>query len=594
VGSSSTNGNVMACPDNTRGTRILHQGSPPRLVQTGPQPEVRSCDVSPDGALVVAASNGRGSISVWDAERGALVKELAAVQGPVKPHGVGGLGCATKFSPDGRWLVIQHFAACELWRVRDWQRQWSREGWFLGAAFTPDSSLLAVSKADEEGQVRLLRTESGAEVVRLFTPDHTRIVPLAFTPDGGRVCAWAENNFLYVWDLARIRPQLRELGLDWDNEPLPPPRPIAREPLVVKLDYDVAAPVYVADHIALHIARADGLLSRGDKKGALAAARKTVELYPRSAAAQVALGRLLLNTDRAGAVAACRKAVELNPQYADASFALGLVLSWPPNAPKKDLEAARDAFARVIELEPKNNAAWCNRGNMYRRLGQPDNARADYDKAIALVPGHPQAFYGIGELHFESGEWEKAITAYSVAAKSPALKAPGLYRRGQAYQQWRKWDQAVADYDKAVRLWPQNATWQNDLAWLLATCPDPKTRAPQRAVELARSAADRMPSEGTYWNTLGAAQYRAGDWKAAIAAFDRSMELRDGGDAHDWFFLAMTYHKLGNAAEARKRYDQAVAWMAKNGPALARNAQVAEELGRFRSEAEDVLELKKK
>jgi tetratricopeptide (TPR) repeat protein len=140
----------------------------------------------------------------------------------------------------------------------------------------------------------------------------------------------------------------------------------------------------------------------------------------------------------------------------------------------------------------------------------------------------------------------------------------------------------------AIRLTPRPA-WQNELAWLLATCPEPRIRKPQQAVELAR-AATRIPREGTFWNTLGVAYYRAGDWKAAVAAFDKSMELRAGGDAFDWLFLAMAHAKLGNWDEARKRYDQVLEWLEKNGPMLAKNPQRADELRRFRAEAKKLIE----
>ena len=70
----------------------------------------------------------------------------------------------------------------------------------------------------------------------------------------------------------------------------------------------------------------------------------------------------------------------------------------------------------------------------------------------------------------------------------------------------------------------------------------------------------------------------AGDWKAAIAALEKSMELRKGGDSNDWFFLAMAHWQLGEKDKAREWYDRAVQWMDKNQP---KN----EELRRFRAEA---------
>ena len=104
---------------------------------------------------------------------------------------------------------------------------------------------------------------------------------------------------------------------------------------------------------------------------------------------------------------------------------------------------------------------------------------------------------------------------------------------------------------------------------------------------LARKAVELAPAHPDYPNTLGVAHYRAGDWKAAIVALEKSMKLRKGGDSKHWFFLAMAHWRLGAKDKAREWYDRAVRWMDDNQPK-------DEELRRFRAEAEDVLGLKKK
>ena len=96
----------------------------------------------------------------------------------------------------------------------------------------------------------------------------------------------------------------------------------------------------------------------------------------------------------------------------------------------------------------------------------------------------------------------------------------------------------------------------------------------EAAADFAK-ATELAPKEGTHWNMLGVAQYRAGDWKAAVTTLNKSMELRNGGDSTDCFFLAMAHWQLGEKEEARKWYDQAVEWMEKNNPD-------DEELRRFR------------
>ena len=60
-------------------------------------------------------------------------------------------------------------------------------------------------------------------------------------------------------------------------------------------------------------------------------------------------------------------------------------------------------------------------------------------------------------------------------------------------------------------------------------------------VELAQQAVESAPQDGMVWRTLGAAHYRASNWKAAVDALNKSMDLRQGGDSIDWLFLAMAH-----------------------------------------------------
>ncbi len=145
-----------------------------------------------------------------------------------------------------------------------------------------------------------------------------------------------------------------------------------------------------------------------------------------------------------------------------------------------------------------------------------------------------------------------------------------------------KFDEAVAVCREAIELQPQNAQGYNNLAWLLVTATDTKFRDPVQAVELARKGGELAPKDGSIWNTLGIALYRARQWQGAIEAFEKATELRGGGDSSDWFFLAMAHWQLGHKDEAREWYDKAVDWMDKNQP---KN----EEFRRFRAEAAELL-----
>jgi tetratricopeptide (TPR) repeat protein len=149
------------------------------------------------------------------------------------------------------------------------------------------------------------------------------------------------------------------------------------------------------------------------------------------------------------------------------------------------------------------------------------------------------------------------------------------------------------DQDAYVRLL---AAKRNRLAWFLARCPDVQVRNPVLAVELAKGAVEQAPRQGAYWNTLGAANYRAGDWNGSIAALEQSMRLRQGGDAFDWLFLAMSHHQLQHADEAVAYLEKAVKWIeqAEKGQSENPSLQVHWQVDRrnadlLRREAEEII-----
>jgi tetratricopeptide (TPR) repeat protein len=283
------------------------------------------------------------------------------------------------------------------------------------------------------------------------------------------------------------------------------------------------------------------------------------------------------------------KAVGLNRNFASAWSNRGIAYD---NLGRP--EKAIADYSMAVKVNPKFTQAWYNRGVAYGKLGQPDKAVADYSQAIKLNERFSDAWCNRGIAYSKLGETDKAIADYSKALELDQRDGIALVNRGDAYSQLGKFAQARADYEKALKLPRASARLHNAMAWLLATCPDVKLRDPVRAVNLATRAAQLAPKVATSWTTLGAAHYRAGDWKAAVAALDQSMALRRGPDAITWLFLAMAHRKLANHDEARKCYDRAVQWLEKNEETLAKDKAQAEELRRFRSEAEEVLELKKR
>jgi len=272
---------------------------------------------------------------------------------------------------------------------------------------------------------------------------------------------------------------------------------------------------------------------------------------------------------------------EAERAYAEAEARLEKLAATFPDSPGLQQEMIRSLLSRSLLLQqtgrPQEAGPLRERAHqLYRNLSPNDQQTLIWE------------FTERGrKLSVISNLWQ-AERVYSQALALAPEDARLWFRRAAVNRDLGQWDNAIADFAKVVELVPTSAVEHNNLAWFLVTCPDPKFRDPAKAVKLAQKAVDMAPKEGSHWNTLGVAHYRAGDWKAATAALEKSDELLKGNElSFNAFFLAMAQWQLANKDEARRRYDQAVQWMEKNKPQ-------DEELRRFRAEAEDVLKIEKK
>jgi tetratricopeptide (TPR) repeat protein len=195
----------------------------------------------------------------------------------------------------------------------------------------------------------------------------------------------------------------------------------------------------------------------------------------------------------------------------------------------------------------------------HRSLGRFDKAASVCEEALAAAM---QGRYGPG------GGVGRRITELLIAI---------YYEAGRVQD-------AVATHEKlALAVTAGNSPQElNNFAWAFATSPQVELRNPARAVEFASKAVQLAPWNGAFHNTLGVAQYRAGNYKAAIETLTKSMGLSRSGDAADRFFLAMAEWQLGNKPAARTWFGEALYWMEKQASTNA-------ELIRFRTEAAELL-----
>jgi serine/threonine protein kinase/Flp pilus assembly protein TadD len=263
-------------------------------------------------------------------------------------------------------------------------------------------------------------------------------------------------------------------------------------------------------------------------------------------------------------------------------LAYQLRTSQPPQ-----LEEALRYYTAALALRPRNPGIYVILGGALRQKGLQDEALACYRKAIELDPKFAFAHNRLGADLGNLGRDEEAIACFRKAIECDPKFVLAYYNLGNALIKKGRPEEAIACNRQALELDSRDCGCRNHLAWILVTCADLKLRNPAEGLKLAQENVKLVPRDGSYWNTLGAAHYRAENWKEAIAALQKSMSLRNGGDSYDWFFLAMAYWQLGEKGKARQSFEQAVAWMEKNAPK-------DDQLLRFRAEAAELLKIQGK
>jgi tetratricopeptide (TPR) repeat protein len=200
-----------------------------------------------------------------------------------------------------------------------------------------------------------------------------------------------------------------------------------------------------------------------------------------------------------------------------------------------------------------------------------------------------------GAAYIHLHQYDKAVADYTKAIKLNPKNATTWNNRGLAYTRLREYDKALTDLNKAVALEPTHLMSQNNLALLLATCPEAKIRDPKRAVQLAENAVKGAPKEAFVWTTLGLARYRAGDWEGAARDLQEALKLLQATSGFDkcvgrsLLFLAMARQRLGQGQQARQTHDRALAWLQAHRKTIDATPWLADELRRWQTEAEELL-----
>ena len=197
---------------------------------------------------------------------------------------------------------------------------------------------------------------------------------------------------------------------------------------------------------------------------------------------------------------------------------------------KDEYEKAIEDWTKGIELAYGDDHC-SSRSDAWSDLGEYDRAIKELNEAIKLDPSDDYAYGLRGELWWKRGDYDRAIEDYTRASELAPEDEDWYSGRGNASRDKGHFDAAIQDYRKALELAPEDTDANNNLAWLLATCPIDACRNGEEAVQCAIRAC-----ESTNWriithiDTLAAAHAEMGDFDQAVQYQTRVLELSNEAD----------------------------------------------------------------
>ena len=187
---------------------------------------------------------------------------------------------------------------------------------------------------------------------------------------------------------------------------------------------------------------------------------------------------------------------------------------------------AGERFRAAERLDPTDDRPHDELGSLFLSENRISDAVREYQAALRLNPDSPDAEIGLAAAYAEQGDTAKALQWMRAAVgKSPAT-AQAQATLGDLCDRENLYPEAIAHYEEALKLNPNLAEAQNNLAWLQATCDDQKYRHPAQALAHAELAVKLTHwREGDFIDTLAEAYYANGQFQKAVETEKRALAL---------------------------------------------------------------------
>ena len=237
------------------------------------------------------------------------------------------------------------------------------------------------------------------------------------------------------------------------------------------------------------VTEAVDLIKAGKNELAIPILIEYLEKTPNSAPVQFTLGKAYWNTKQYDlAIPALQKALAIKADQPGAHFYLGLAYSQMG----QDADALKE-FEAEIPISPGQDAAYSNAAAIYEKQGNHAMALEMYKKAVEVAPARPELHASLAGIYEKLGNQAAAQAEYRILAEAdPAHAAITWFNIGAIAKNSDRNEEAVRAFQKAVELDPAYAVAHRELGYALVKQGDFKGAVAQfnKYIELVPKAPD--------------------------------------------------------------------------------------------------------
>jgi len=187
----------------------------------------------------------------------------------------------------------------------------------------------------------------------------------------------------------------------------------------------------------------------------------------------------------------------------------------------------------VIRSQPKHKNALFNRAEILLQQGEYQHAIADYGKVLEQSPDDGAAYAGRGIAFSAMGDTENALNDLNHVVRLEPENGQAYVDRADLYAALGNWERAAGDYRVAIGIDSTLGRAYQNVAWMMATCPQKRFRKPTLAVKAARRAIELDGETYLGLDTLAAALASIGKFPEAAAAQQKAIAAAPAEDKAD-------------------------------------------------------------